>query len=122
MDIRILDEDRDTKKSIVCSDRPADGNACHKYQVVGVPCDEVDDGILAKVNFQKGPVEEVGVNGCQNEDLLIIIIDRLEHFQEGQFACEENQQALEATSAALEALRSRTHNREARKGEGTSQK
>ena len=122
MDIRVLHEDTSTRKAVVCSDRPADGNVCHRYQVIGVPCDEVNDGMFAKVNFQKGPVKEAGVNGCQNEDLLLIVIDRLEHFQDGPFACDENQVALIAARKSLHALQSRTKNRETRNVEGTSQK
>ena len=49
---------------------------------------------LATVLFQDGPVAEVGVNGCHNEDLIAIVIDRLQHFQRGDFACRENALAL----------------------------
>lgn len=122
MDIRTLHEDPETKKTVICSDRPADGGACHRYQITGVPTDEVRDGVFARVNFQKGPVKEAGVNGCQNEDLLLILIDRLEHFQRGEFACIENKIALEAAREALDALNSRTKDREKRNVEGKNLK
>ena len=118
MDIRILHSYENTK--VVRSDKPADGNACHNYQVSGVPTDNVKDGIFARVYFQKGPVKEVGVNGCQNEDLLRIVEDRLAGFQSGEFACIENKIALEAVQQALEALESRTRDRTKRGVEGKS--
>lgn len=122
MDIRILDEDKATKKSIICSDRPAEGGACHRYQIIGVPTDEIMDGVFSRINFQKGAVQEAGVNGCTNEDLLIILIDRLEHFQAGPFPCEENQKALIACRKALNALHSRTADRKARNVEGKDER
>lgn len=120
MDIRILHEDE--HGSVVCSDKPGAGGACHKYQVVGVPCEEVEDGVFVRVKFQEGPITETGRwNGCQNEDLLLIVEDRLIGFQGGDFPCEENQEALDAVRCALSALKRRTADREKREVEGTNQ-
>lgn len=92
-----------------------DVTAFHDYAVKKVE----DDSVLAEVHFQQGPVKECGVNGANNEDLLLMVIDRLERFQAGQFACEENALALTKLEEAAMWLRKRTLAREARGVEGT---
>ena len=104
-------------------DAPGFGNARHVYVVVEAgknPFDPTTEE-LANVEFQNGPVKEEGINGCHNEDLIAIVIDRLEGFQSGQFKCEENGEALLHLQAALAALNSRTAKRKARGVEGTRQ-
>ncbi len=61
-----------------------------------------------------------------NDDTLLLsgivlgtLIDRLEGFQSGQYACAENQNALEALRMAQNALKYRTEKRLARGVEGT---
>ncbi|GAG13736.1 unnamed protein product, partial [marine sediment metagenome] len=76
--------------------------------------------LLAYIPFQKGPVKEHGINGIHNEDLLCIVIDRLESFQKGEYACEENEVALNQLKIALMCLRTRTIRREKTGIEGTS--
>jgi len=100
-------------------DEPGEGNACHQY-VIG-PSD-VDDEEFCNINFQKGPIKENGVNGCQQEDLLAIVIHRLEGFQSGDFACIENAEALYHTKLALQYLNNRTKERQERGVEGLSKK
>lgn len=70
-------------------------------------------------HFQEGAIKEVGINGYMNEDLLLMIAVRLEHFQKGEFACEENQKALDCVNEALEHLMARTLRRESEGVEGT---
>lgn len=90
-------------------------NARHHYAV-----ENVHNGtILTSVDFQKGPIKEVGVNGCHNEDLLLMVIDRLESFQNSEFACEENREAIDHLYSAVAALRKRTNNRKERGVLGT---
>ncbi len=72
-----------------------------------------------ELHFQHGPVAEAGVNGFTNEQVLAVVLDRLQQFQKGPFACVENQTALHATEAALGALRARTDRRIAAGVEGT---
>lgn len=57
--------------------------------------------------------------GITNEALLSIVIDRLEHFQDSKYQCEENAQALQHLNIALNALNERTRNRKLRGVEGT---
>ena len=76
----------------------------------------------ANVHFQNGPIKENGVNGCHNEDLIAIVIDRLRGFQCGDFACEENANALASLEEALMLLNIRTLGRINRGVEGTNVK
>jgi hypothetical protein len=64
--------------------------------VFGVPC--------ATITFQEGPLREVGVNGCQVEDLLEICHMRLMEFQKGLFPCKDNEDAIEAIEKAVKCL------------------
>jgi hypothetical protein len=70
--------------------------------------------------FQNGPIAESGPNGISNEVLLAIVIDRLECFQKGQFACRENALALTKLQEAVHWLHHRTRERLARGVEGLS--
>lgn len=70
------------------------------------------------IQFQSGPINEVGPNGITMEALLAVVKDRLEHFQNGPYPCEENARALDAVNAALAALHERTAKRLARGVEG----
>lgn len=63
------------------------------------------------VRFQSGSPEKVGVNGLHNEQVLAMVIERLENFQDSPLACEANKIALEHLKAAQEALLSRTKDR-----------
>jgi len=74
---------------------------------------------LAEINFQNGAIKEVGVNGVMNEDLLAMVIVRLQHFQDTEYACKENAMAITKLEEALLWLRKRTMGREQRGVEGT---
>lgn len=79
--------------------------------------------VLAEVNFQKGGVRvPADINGLTNEALLAIVADRLEHFQRGEFSCNENGIALKYVECALDWLRGRTKDRIARGVEGKEEK
>lgn len=66
-----------------------------------------------------GAIKEHGVNGVANEDLIVMVIDRLNSFQESQFKCRENAIAITKLEEALLWLRKRTTDRERRNVEGT---
>ena len=57
-------------------------------------------------------------NGVTVEALAAVVIDQLDGWQSGEFACDENKAALEHFRAGLEALKSRTAARVARGVEG----
>ena len=98
------------------------GGACHEYVIKG-PIGEPGKtgGPIANICFQNGPinVDGNGVNGIQHEDLLAIIIDRLEGFQRGPYKCKENSQSLYHCRMALKEMNDRTLKRIARNVEGT---
>lgn len=96
-------------------DEPGHGGACHTY-IIRTPN---FGGLL--VIFQNGPIAEVGVNGITHEALLAILIDRLEGFQAGEYACNENEVALSHIRTAQTILKYRTEKRLARGVEGTRQ-
>jgi hypothetical protein len=113
--MRKLDIGSNRFTEIVVLDEPGHGNACHDYNVY-----DKNHDLLAKVRFQNGPVKEFGINGCHQEDLLAIVIDRLESFQAGDFACDDNQEALDRIKEAMKCLNRRTSDRQKRGVEGTN--
>lgn len=87
-------------------------NAATYYNVTN------EDGLeLCQIDFQDGPVPEMGVNGVTNEALLSILIHRTEYLNK-LYACPENEQALAGMRVALEAFEARTRDRIARGVEG----
>lgn len=104
-------------------DEPGHGGACHVYEVSNGDNNAPDKMIpYLLFEFQNGPIKEVGVNGVTHEALLAILIDRLEKFQEGEYACEDNGATLISLRVALRNLQKRTMRRIARGVEGTHQK
>lgn len=69
-----------------------------------------DDKMVGFLHFQQGSLSEEGVNGVLNEDLLNILIDRVESFQRSKLRCRENENALQHLYEALTWLNLR-HNR-----------
>lgn len=112
---------------ITVLDEPGAGGACHQYLIEGfdLPIETEDgpDSVQALlINFQNGPINEVGVNGITHEALLAILIDRMEGFQVGPYACRENALALAKLEEAQMWLQKRTRDRMARGVEGTHEK
>lgn len=91
-------------------------NAHHDYAVVNSKCGKV----IETIHFQEGPIKENGVNGVCNEDLILMVVDRLESFQNSEYACEENAAAIECFMQGISHLRERTNKRIARGVVGTS--
>jgi len=96
-------------------DSPSFGGASSLYHINR----EDNHELVANIKFQKGLVKEHGVNGCFHEDLIAIVIDRLQSFQSGDFACRENALALTKLEEALLWLNHRTNDRQKRGVEGT---
>ena len=97
-------------------DMPGIGGACHHYCVT---CDDPAFHVPVEIVFQNGPINEVGVNGLTHEALIAILCDRLEGFQRGPYASDDNQIALLSLRQAQNALQRRTRERMARGVEGT---
>lgn len=92
-------------------------NAPHHFSV-----QDLDGNILSHVDFQCGPIKEKGINGVANEDLLVMVLRRLESFQTSDFRCRENALAITNIEQALLWLIKRTMGREQRGVEGTHEK
>ena len=113
-----------TKYTKVLEERECQFNAPYTFEVVR----KIDANtefnpetdLLAKIHFQEGPVKENGVNGVYNEDLLVMVIRRLQGFQESEYKCRENAMAITKLEEALLWLRKRTMGRENRGVEGTN--
>lgn len=108
---------------VLAIDAKGVGGANHKYEVRMIPpngADISEKEIYAKVKFQTGGIVEAGINGCHNEDLIAIVIDRLQGFQSGEFACRENALAITKLEEALMWLNKRTNDRIKRGVEGKS--
>lgn len=108
-------------------DEPGAGGASHRYEITGFNTESnkskegaASNGVV--ILFQNGPIKDVGVNGVTHEALLTIVIDRLVSFQEGPYACAENQVALQHAAHCLNALQLRTKARINRGVEGTHEK
>lgn len=122
---------------VYCHDGPGAGGMCHEYSITRKPSDaeaydeystqaaeepfEGDRSIFTTVGFQNGPIQENGVNGCHNEDLILIVLDRLRGAQKGDFSCRENALAITKLEEALLWLNYRTNTRVYQKVEGKSE-
>lgn len=93
---------------VIKAEPEATGKHKGQHEVVGI------------VHFQEGPIKENGVNGVANEDLLGMVLCRLESFQKSEYKCRENAEAIKCLEKTLGWLRKRTNARIARKVEGTS--
>lgn len=93
---------------------PTKGGAHAFYEVANRESGEAIDPLC----FQHDTIPAVGVQGWTNEAVLAVVIDRLEGFQAGDFACDTNQIALDACRSALLSLELRTKDRKTRGVEG----
>lgn len=121
--MRKLNIDKSEHTEVFAVDEKGQGNANHVYEVKR-KIDKTKTGqtieVLGTIVFQKGPIKEAGINGIHNEDLLAIVIDRLQGFEKGPYTCAENKRALVDLYGAMLHLQKRTKKREARSVEGTS--
>lgn len=117
-----LEEGTHRFTEVFALDEPGVGGAYHDYQVVSTVEESGSREVFAGIRFQKGAVNVVGKNGLFMEDLLQICRHRLQCFQDGEFACRENELALTKIEEALHWLNHRTADRQRRQVEGTELK
>jgi hypothetical protein len=76
-----------------------------------------------QIDWQNGPLgrgdERLEPNGAFVETVIAAALQRIQYYQAGKFACEENAEAIFHLEQALGALHARTAEREARSVEGT---
>lgn len=99
----------------------------HTYHISGFNLDnnpEAPEGTTNEIvlYFQNGVTPENGLNGITPEALLEILIHRFEGFQQGKFACTENEEALTHMRGAVEAIQKRIANRKDRGVHNTYEK
>ena len=63
--------------------------------------------------FQEGVISK-GVNGLMIEDLIQVLIDRLNYFQKSQFSSDFNAEAVQHLGRAYDSLMKRRYDRERR--------
>ena len=67
------------------------------------------------LKFQEGSIDKDGVNGCQVEDVIGILIEKMKSYQNGEFSSMENSIAisnLQSANYALHCRRERMENKE----------
>lgn len=80
------------------------------------------DNVFGHIRFQDGPKDGIGgVNGCQDEDVLAILIHRLKYFGYGELACREYSCALTKLEEAAHWLNARNAERRKRGVDGTNE-
>jgi hypothetical protein len=113
------------KYTTVYHEERSNFNAPHNFLVVKSDAEIVEGcypqakDVVGAVHFQEGPIKEAGVNGVCNEDLIAMVIARLESFNRSEFSCRENSMAITKLEEGLLWLRKRTMGREQRGVEGT---
>ena len=94
--MRAIPNNAPTNVAVTDERDPKCGNASHTYGIQWGGPKEV-----LTVQFQHGARGIAGSTpGVFDDDLLAIVQDRLEGFQDGPFACQENEDALSAVKAA----------------------
>ena len=84
-----------------------------------VPTEGEDLKLVIDIRFQEGPLTHVGANGCQIEDVLDVLTERIRGFQRGPFACRENELAIVKLEEARLWLSQRNWTRQAQGVEGS---
>jgi hypothetical protein len=77
----------------------------------------MDPKDFVKLTWQDGTVPEVGVNGCQVNDVLDVVIERLRELNKA-FPCRENSISITKLEEAVMWQNARTQNRVAQGVEG----
>lgn len=96
-----------------CENNPDAGNGRHHYLITATdPNGKVD--FVLPLDFQKGPLPQVGHNGILSNVLLTLLIDHLKSFQTGPYANRETACAITNLEQALHWMAARAEEREAR--------
>lgn len=112
--------------NIFALDNKGPGNANHRYLIENIDFDGENDDtrkVQLEIQFQEGPRKDPNsISGVIDSDLLEIVKDRLEGFQSGDFATNDNAKALEHVELALMYLNKRVMDRYERNVLGTNEK
>lgn len=114
---KLEDKSVQSDTTVYALDGPGPGGASHEYAIY-----DADYNVVDTLTFQEGPIQEEGVNGVMDTNLLAVLIDRLTGFVNGPYNCKENMEALKALYHVEYWLNYRTRDRVRRGVEGTSDK
>ena len=101
--------------------------ASNRLDDQGRPAGGSVSGIGLSIAWQDGPLREQGTdepaaaNGAFVETVIAAALQRIEHYNEGQFRCRENSLAITKLEEALHWLNYRTARRTSQGVEGTHQ-
>ena len=87
----------------------------------GSPAIVNDKAGYIHIKFQCGPIKEHDVNGTSIENVLELLVNRLQGFQKGPFRCRTNALAITKIEEAIMWLEQRTKERLRQGVEGTNQ-
>ena len=97
--------------------------ADHWRNAGGHPTGGCTSGVGFTVSWQNGPLGRGAhrnePNGAFVEDVIDAAMDRIRFYQQSEFACDTNTEAIRHLELALDALDRRTRERENREVEGT---
>lgn len=103
-------------------DERGNGNANHLYKIEAVVPDK-EDMSYTLIQFQNGARKDPeAITGIIDTDLLEIVRDRLRGFQSGDFATDDNAEALKHIEIALMYMNKRVMDRYERNVLGTYEK
>ncbi len=103
-------------------DERGNGNANHLYKIEAIVPDD-EDIPFTLIQFQNGARKDpAAITGIIDTDLLEIVRDRLKGFQSGDFATEDNAEALKHIEIALMYMNKRVMDRYERNVLGTYEK
>lgn len=106
---------------VVATDEVGPGGAYHSYGFYKRTDLKNQEKELGYLQFQKGPRDVEGsTSGVVEAAVLAVLIDRLECFQAGPYACDENREALEHLYEAMHYIKLRAHHRASRGVLGTN--
>ena len=100
---------------------------CHTYELEtvmghGQYCGHCGGDLLpSTIKFYEMRPDGTKIDGVTNEEVLRVLIHRLNKLNSGAFRCRENSVAITKLEEALMWLNKRTEDRVARKVEGTHQ-
>jgi hypothetical protein len=115
-EFKIVNHDLITNDNTIIFSDEISYKAPHNYIIQNTH----NGNLLVGIHFQEGPLKENELNGIFMEDLIAICINRLDHFQNSEYKCDENEEARNCLIGSLKALRKRTESRKERNVLGTN--
>lgn len=107
------------------ADYRSEDGAHHKYTIEVFPFNAepgAEPVHTVQLEFQNGPLAEVGANGITEQALIAIVLDRFRSFNSGPYGCRENSIMITKLEEALLWGQKRANDRAMRNVEGVRAK